>query len=85
MTDWKQEYCQFLPEELELVGRDLYIQRRNIEAVTVEDEFAPSTGYICESRFISTSERNMLAEIEAIDTAKAIDEYNMQLIEDGVL
>lgn len=85
MTDWKQEYCQSRPEELELVGRDLYIQRRNIEARVIEDEFLQSSGYVCESRFISSSERNMLLEIEAIDTAKAIDDYNMQLIEDGVL
>lgn len=37
------------------------------------------------SREITTSEYEMLRSIEEIDNAKAIDEYTMQLIEEGVL
>lgn len=84
MTNWTQERCQELPAELELVGKDLYIQRRNIEYFEDKGD-TPAHGYVCESRFISISEYNMFVEIEAIDTAKAIDDYNMQLIEDGIL
>lgn len=46
---------------------------------------AAYTDYVCESREITVSEYEMLKSIEQISTDKAIDEYTMQLIEEGVL
>ena len=43
------------------------------------------TTWDCECREITVSEYNMLRSIEAIDTSKALDDYTMQLIEEGVL
>lgn len=43
------------------------------------------TDYECQSREITVSEYQMLRSIEEINTEKAIDEYTLQLIEEGVL
>ena len=69
------------------MGPDLYIQRKSIEAVEHEatDEQEAYTDYECDSREITMSEYQMLESIEEIDTAKAIDEYTLQLIEEGVI
>ena len=69
------------------MGPDFYIQRKNIEAVEHEatDEQEAYTDYECDSREITMSEYQMLESIEEIDTAKAIDEYTLQLIEEGVI
>lgn len=87
MTQWKEEWCAELPEELELVALGIYMERRNIEAVTHEatDDMPAFTDYRCESREISVADYEMLKSIEQISNDKAIDEYTMQLIEEGVL
>lgn len=78
-----------MPEELASASRDTYIQRRNITFVEAADGVDGIDGisahYECESRFIGKSEYEMLQSIESISTDKAIDEYTLQLMEDGVL
>ena len=46
---------------------------------------AAYTDYECESREISVAEYQMLKSIEAIDNQKAMDDFTMQLIEEGLL
>lgn len=72
---------------MQLVGPDLYIQRRNITEQEHEekDGMAAYTDFVCESREITVSEYEMLKSIEEIDTSQAIDEYTLQLMEEGVL
>lgn len=87
MKHWVTEVCSSQPEELQIIGPETYIQRRNITAVEhPEQDGTPAyTDYKCESREITLSEYQMLASITEIDTSKAIDDYTMQLIEQGVL
>jgi hypothetical protein len=87
MKQWKEERCSVRPEALQLIADDIYIQRRNIEEMNHEatDEQEAYTEYICESREITVSEYQMLQSIEEIDTQKAVDDYTMQLMEEGVL
>lgn len=87
MKQWKEEHCMAQPEELEVIAPDVYMQRRNIEAVEHEatDETAAYTDYVCESREISESEYEMLKSIEDIDTDKAIEEYTLQLMQEGAI
>lgn len=69
------------------IAPDLLMERRNIEKVEHEAEEGRDAyeEYVCESREITVSEYAMLKSIETIDNAKAIDDYTMQLIEEGVL
>lgn len=87
MKQWKEEHCMAQPEELEVIASGMYMQRRNIEAVEHEatDETAAYTDYVCESREISESEYEMLKSIEDIDTDKAIEEYTLQLMQEGAI
>ena len=89
MTEWRKEYCSEKPAELQTIAPGLYIQRKEIERVEHEaDETAGTeayTGYECMSREISVSDYQMLLSSEEIDTTKAIDDYTIQLIEEGVL
>lgn len=91
MTTWKLEVCgQDMPQELELVSPDTYIQRDLIQLVTPEEdgergEGAVGAHYECYSRFITVAEYNQLNAIEQIETNQAIDEYTMALIEEGIL
>lgn len=87
MTNWKTEYCASQPSDLEVIGRNLYIQRRNITEVThaSDGETPEYTNWECESREISFDEYNLLKDIEQINTEKAIEDYTMELIEEGVL
>ncbi len=89
MKDWTQERCSSQPDELQVIAPGVYMQRRNIEEVAHEaDEAAGTEGYtewVCESREITESEYHMLKSIEEIDTSAAIDEYTLQLMEEGVL
>jgi hypothetical protein len=87
MKQWKEERCSIRPEALQLITDDIYIQRRNIEELNHEatDEQEAYTEYTCESREITVSEYQMLQSIEEIDTQKAVDDYTMQLMEEGVL
>ena len=87
MKNWQEEHCSERPEALQLVAPDLYMERRNIQKV--EHEAAEGMDayeeYVCESREITVSEYEMLKSIEAIDTSKAIADYTLQLMEEGVL
>ncbi len=87
MKNWQEEHCTERPEELQLVAPDLYMERRNIREVSHEAEAGMEayTEFVCESREITGSEYAMLKSIEAIDNSKAIDDYTMQLMEEGVL
>lgn len=87
MKQWAEERIEKRPAELQLVAPNLYIQRRNITAQEHEarDGMAAYTDYVCESREITESEYAMLKSIEEINTEKAIDEYTLQLMEEGVL
>lgn len=89
MKQWTQERCSEQPQELQLIATDTYIQRKGIEKVEhPADEVAGTDAYtewVCESREISVSEYEMLKSIEAIDNQKAVDDYTMQLIEEGLL
>lgn len=89
MKQWTEERCTERPEELQLIADGIYMQRRKIEEVAHEADDATGTEawteWVCESREISVSEYEMLKSIEEIDTTQAIDDYTMQLIEEGVL
>lgn len=77
MTNWTEEQCADMPNELDVIGTDLYIQRRNIEK--------SHEGYTCESRQITFDEYNLFEEIKNINTDKAIEDFTMELIEEGIL
>lgn len=89
MKNWQEEHCATQPDELQKIAPGLYVQRRNITEVTHEadEEMATDayTEWVCECREITESEYNLLQSVEEIDTAKAIDEYTLQLMEEGVL
>ena len=87
MKNWQEEHCAERPEELQLIAPDLYMERRNIRKVEHEAEDGRDAyeEFVCESREITVSEYEMFKSIEAIDTGKAIDDYTMQLVEEGVL
>ena len=91
MKQWTEERCASRPAELQLVGPDTYIQRRNIQQEKHEatEQAAAYTDFVCESREIGVSEYEMLKSIEEIKTDEAvtaaIDEYTLQLMEGGIL
>ena len=91
MTDWKTEVCGVdMPQELELVSPDTYIQRKNIHFVVPEEdpvlgESQMSAHYECTSRFISITDYNNLKSIESMKSEEAVDAYTMELIREGVL
>ena len=72
-----------------MIAPGLLMQRRNIQKVEHETDEAAGleayTEYVCESREITESEYAMLGSIEQINTDKAIDEYTLRLMEEGVL
>lgn len=87
MKQWKEEHCMHEPEELLRIANGLFLQRRNIEAVEHEatDDQEAYTEYVCECREITESEYEMLQSIEAISTDKAIEQYTLQLMEEGTI
>ena len=87
MTEWTKESCSSQPPEVQAIAPGLLMQRRDIQKVEHEalDGMEAYTTWDCECREITVSEYNMLRSIEAIDTSKALDDYTMQLIEEGVL
>ena len=87
MTEWKKERCSERPLELQTIAPGLCMERRNIVEVEHDgsDGLEAYTDYECECREITKSEYNMLKSVEAINVAAAIDQYTMQLIEEGVL
>lgn len=89
MTEWKPEENTRKPEELQVIGDALLMQRRNIEQKERSMDYGEGEEtqqyYSCECRELTVSEYMMLQSIEEIDASKAIDAYTMQLIEEGVL
>ena len=87
MKEWTVERCEKEPQELQLVSPDTYIQRKNIKKVEhkATEDMPAYTDYECMSREITVSEYQMLESITQISNEKAIDEYTLQLIEEGVL
>lgn len=87
MKQWKEERCSTQPKELEVIADGILMQRRNIEAVEHEatEEMKAYTDYVCESREITVSEYEMLKSIEGINTDKAIEDYTLKLMEEGVI
>ena len=87
MKQWKKEICDTQPEEVQLIAPELLMQRRNIKVVEHEstDNMEAYTDYECESREISVSEYEMIKSVEQINTDKAIEDYTLQLMEEGVL
>ena len=87
MKEWTVERCEKKPQELQLVSPDTYIQRKDIKKVDHEatEDMPAYTDYECMSREITVSESQMLESITEISNEKAIDEYTLQLIEEGVL
>lgn len=90
MTNWTKEVCgNELPEELQLVSPDTYIQRKNIRYVAgisaVDEMQGMDDHYECFSRFITVDEYNNLAEIKNMKAEEAIDAYTLQLMEEGLL
>ena len=79
MKPWVTEVCSSQPEELQIIGPETAVEHPE------QDGTPAYTDYKCESREITFSEYQMLASITEIDTSKAIDDYTMQLIEQGVL
>ena len=53
MQGWKTENCSSLPETLEMVNANTYIQRRNINRIERDSK---EVGYTCEYRFLSEEE-----------------------------
>lgn len=87
MKQWKEERCSTQPKELEVIAPGVFMQRRNIKSVEHEatEEMAAYTDYVCECREITESEYEMLKSIESINTDRAIEEYTLQLMEEGVI
>ena len=87
IRDWKIEHCAMKPEPLELIARDIYMERRNIHEVEHEGIYGQDgyTDWECESREIGVSDYNMLKELASIKSEDVIDAYTMQLIEEGIL
>ena len=87
MKQWREEHCSTQPSELEVIADGILMQRQDIEAVEHEatEDMAAYTDYVCQSREITVSEYEMLKSIESINTDKAIEEYTLQLMQEGAI
>ena len=87
MTSWTEDICSEKPEELIMGSPTSYIQRRNIHQITIPAtaDTPEYTQWVSEIRFISIDEYNLLESIKEIKVDDAIDEYTLQLIEEGLL
>lgn len=87
MTNWEEEHCSRQPEELQIIGPGLLMERRNIREVTHEatDDMPAYTEWICECREIKTDEYNMIKTITEHSDQEAIDNYTAELMEAGLL
>lgn len=85
--NWKKEQCAERPAELQTISYDTYIERKDIREVEYPEMDGEGiyTAWECTSREIGITEYWMLQSIKDIETSKAIDEYTMQLIEEGVI
>lgn len=67
MQGWKTENCSSLPETLEMVNANTYIQRRNINRIerdSMDGSEEKEVGYTCEYRFLSEEEYYNLIQQE---------------------
>lgn len=90
MTGWKKEVCgNTMPQELQKVSADTYIQRKDIVLVEGTEETGMPEHYECLSRFVTVDEYNMLLAVAETVQFKQeqeiIDDYTMSLIEEGAL
>lgn len=85
MTDWTREYCFRRPPEVEDVDKDSVIVRTDIVEEEVETPEGKEKRWSCLSRIMTRSEHLMLEDIKNIDVSRAIDEYTLQLIEEGII
>lgn len=85
--NWKKETLSEKPSELQLIASGIYMERKNIHEVYHEgDELQDGyTAWECDSRDISVSDYNLLKSFESIRVDEAIDNYTLQLIEEGVI
>ena len=70
------------------IAPGLYMQRRDITSKVKPggpDGMGGYSYYESQSRKITAAELAMLQSIKEIDTAKAIDAFTMELIEEGML
>lgn len=77
MTDWFTEHNAQKPEALQVIAPTTFMERKDIYQ---DGDLWAST-----SRKISFDEYYMLQAIKEIRTDEAIDDYTMQLIEEGIL
>ena len=68
MTAWQIEELMHQPDPLVLDGKDMYIQRKNIAKVEADGD--KPEHYICEMRFISVAEYEMLKAMQNIMQGK---------------
>lgn len=85
MTKWTEDICSEKPEELIQASPTSYIQRRNIHSEEVQMDDMSYTQWVSECRIISIDEYNLLESIKEIKVDEAIDDYTLQLIEEGLL
>lgn len=87
MTNWSEDICSEKPQELTMASPNSYIQRRNIQEVEIpaEGDMSGYTQWVSECRIISIDEYNLIESIKEIRTDEAIDNYTLQLIEEGLL
>ena len=82
MTAWFEEQCGSIkPDELQVIAPNTYMERKDIH----EEVIGGYTIWVSTSRKISFNEYYMLKAIAEITTDKAIDDYTIQLIEEGIL
>ena len=69
MNTWRTEHCAEQPAELQLIGKDLYIQRRNIHMVEHEatEGTEAYTDWECESREVTLIEYKQLLTDDAVE------------------
>ncbi len=78
MTGWYEDKYTFKPEELQVIAPNTFMERKDIHQI---DQYT----WVCLERRISFDEYYMLQSIKEIKTDEAIDNYTMQLIEEGIL
>lgn len=81
---WKKEICAMRPDELQIIAPNVYMERKNIiEKQSDEDD--PYTYWECDAREIGVSDYSLIVALGQVKVDEAIDDYTMQLIEEGVL
>lgn len=73
MNEWKTERCSEKPLELQVIAKNLYMQRRNIHEVQHEatEGVEAYTDWECECREITFEEYHNMITDDAIEQNKA--------------